>query len=161
VVVVLHMPPGYVEGLARRLDAACSLTVLEGHDGMVLVRGMVVLAPTGAHTRLERDAEGLRVRLDHEGSAGELHRPSVDALLASGAAALGERVLGVVLTGMGDDGLQGASALVGAGAKVIAQSEPSCVVYGMPRVVVEAGLADEVVDLARIAEAIVARVRRG
>lgn len=159
VVVVVHIPVGYVEGLARRLDAACSLTVLEGHDGLVLVPGMVVLAPAGVHTRLVRDAEGLRVRLDHARRVGELHQPSVDALLASGAATLGARVLGVVLTGMGDDGLIGAKAMVRAGAKVIAQAEPSCVVYGMPRAVIEAGLADEVADIERIAEAIVSRVR--
>jgi two-component system chemotaxis response regulator CheB len=158
VVVVVHMPPGYTEGLARRLDGACELTVLEGHEGLVLARGMVVLAPSGAHTRLERSSEGLRVRLDYLRSSGELHQPSVDALLASGAAVLGERVLGVVMTGMGEDGLRGARALAGVGAKVLAQAEASCVVYGMPRAVVEAGLADQVVELERLADAIVSYV---
>jgi two-component system chemotaxis response regulator CheB len=161
VVVVVHMPPGYVEGLARRLDGMSALTVLEGHEGLLLAPGMVVLAPAGAHTRIERGGEGLYVRLDFMRRPGELHQPSVDALLASGSAVLGRRALGVVMTGMGEDGLLGARALATAGARVLAQAEGSCVVYGMPRAVIEAGLADEVVELERLAEAIVARVERG
>jgi two-component system chemotaxis response regulator CheB len=161
VVVVVHMPPGYMEGLARRLDGMCALTVLEGHEGLMLARGMVVLAPTGAHTGLERSRAGLGVRLDYARRPGELHQPSVDALLTSGAAVLGRRALGVVMTGMGSDGLEGARALRRVGAKVIAQAEPSCVVYGMPRAIVEAGLADEVVDLDGLADAIRSRAAAG
>lgn len=157
VVVVVHLPIGYVDGLARRLDAMSPLAVLEGHEGLVLAPGMVVLAPSGAHTLLERSREGLCVRLDYVRRPGELHLPSVDALFESAAAVLGSRALGVVMTGMGSDGLRGAGALKAAGASVIAQAEPSCVVYGMPRAVVDAGLADRVVDLDRIAEAVVAR----
>lgn len=158
-VVVVHMPPGYVEGLARRLDGMSALTVREAHEGQVLTRGLVVLAPAGAHLLLERSAVGLRVCLDYVRRPGELHQPSVDALFTSGAAVLGERVLAVVMTGMGEDGLAGARALVTAGAKVLAQSDPSCVVYGMPRAIVEAGLAAAIVDLEGLAAAIDARVR--
>jgi two-component system, chemotaxis family, protein-glutamate methylesterase/glutaminase len=157
VVVVLHMPAGYVDGLARRLDRMCALTVLEGHEGLLLARGMVVLAPAGAHAVLERTSAGLELQLDYVRRGGELHQPSVDALLTSGAAVLGSRALGVVLTGMGNDGLAGARALVQAGARVIVQAESSCVVYGMPRAIVEAGLADEVLELDQIADAIGSR----
>jgi two-component system chemotaxis response regulator CheB len=158
IVVVVHMPAGYTDALARRLDSLSALTVLEGHEGLVLTRGMAVLAPHGAHLGLERSAAGLRVRLDYLRRPGELHHPSVDALFESGAAVLRERVLGVVMTGMGDDGLRGAGALVTAGARVLVEAESTCVVYGMPRSVSEAGLADAAFELPRLADAIGRRV---
>jgi len=158
IVVVVHMPAGYTDALARRLDSLSALTVLEGHDGLVLTRGMAVLAPHGAHLGLERSTAGLRVRLDYLRHPKELHYPSVDALFESGAATLGARTLGVVMTGMGDDGLRGASALVTAGARVLVEAESSCVVYGMPRAVLEAGHAEAAIELSRLAEAIRTRV---
>lgn len=158
VLVVLHMPAGYIEALAARLDALCNASVVEAHDEMALVPGMIAIAPAGAHLCVARGATGLRVVLDHRRAIGELHQPSVDALFASAAAVLGERALGVVLTGMGTDGLAGTRALVAAGARVLVEDEDSCVVYGMPRAVVEAGLADEVCSLDALASRIAARL---
>jgi two-component system chemotaxis response regulator CheB len=158
IVVVAHLPAGYTEALAQRLDKMTALKVLEGHDGLVLTRGMAVLAPFGAHLGLERTDMGLRVRLDYLKQPGELHQPSVDALFESAAATLRERVLAVVMTGMGEDGLRGARALAGVGAKVIAEAESSCVVYGMPRAIVDAGLADATVALEGLVDAIRSRV---
>lgn len=155
ILVVVHMPVGYTEALAQRLDGLSAISVVEGHDGLVLARGMAVLAPFGAHFGVERGEIGLRARLDYATrAAGELHRPSVDELFKSAAAVLGPRVLAVVLTGMGDDGLDGARALTRAGARIVAESETSCVVYGMPRAVIEHGLAQDVAGLDRIVEVV-------
>ncbi|MBC8069852.1 MAG: response regulator, partial [Deltaproteobacteria bacterium] len=93
IAVVVHMPPGYTAALAGRLDAQCSLDVVEAHDGMVFVRGMIALAPPGAHFGLERASVGLRVRLDYHRAPGELHHPSVDAMFVSAAQVLGARAL--------------------------------------------------------------------
>lgn len=157
IIVVVHMPAGYTEALARRIDGLSALTVLEGHDGLVLTRGMAVLSPHGAHLGIERTRVGLRVKLDYSCEPGELHRPSVDALFSSAAAVLGARALGVVMTGMGNDGVRGAAALVAAGARVVTESESSCVVYGMPRAIVEAGLADATTSLDGLAELVMSR----
>ena len=158
VLVVLHMPAGYIEALAARFDALCPAHVVEARDEMTLVPGMIALAPAGAHLGIARGAAGLRVALDYTLTPGELHQPSVDALFTSAAEVLGRRALGVVLTGMGDDGLVGARALHAAGARVLAEAEESCVVYGMPRAIAEAGLADEVCSLDAIAGRIAARL---
>jgi two-component system chemotaxis response regulator CheB len=158
ILVVVHMPSGYTEALARRIDAMSAIKVLEGHDGLVLTRGMAVIGPFGAHLGLERWDGGLRVKLDFLHVPGELHRPSVDALFESAAQVLGSRALGVVMTGMGEDGLRGAGALASVGARVIAEDPESCVVYGMPRAIIEAGLADETAKLEEIADAIFRRV---
>lgn len=158
IAVVVHLPPGYSGSLARRLDAQSSLTVLEAHDGLVLTRGMAVIAPHGANLVIERDAVGLRARLDYLPRPGELHKPSIDALFESAAASIGERVLAVVLTGMGEDGLRGARALTREHATVVAQDEATSVVWGMPRSVSEAGLASEVAPLHRMVEVIRRRV---
>jgi two-component system chemotaxis response regulator CheB len=159
ILVVVHMPQGYTEALANRIDGLSALSVVEGHDGLVLTRGMAVLAPYGAHFGVERSDLGLRARLDYTpGDVTELHRPSVDQLFLSAAAVLGHRVLAVVLTGMGSDGLLGARALTSARAQVVAESEASCVVYGMPRAIIDAGLAQEIAGLDRIVDVVRRRV---
>jgi two-component system chemotaxis response regulator CheB len=107
--------------------------------------------------RLAASGDAVTVRLDAEPSA-SVHRPSVDVLFASAAASLGARVLAVVLTGMGDDGLMGARAIAEAGGQILTEAEASCVVYGMPRVVKEAGLSVAEEPLERMATAITARV---
>ena len=158
IAIVVHMPSGYTEALARRIDNMSAIKVLEGHDGLVLTRGMAVLAPFGAHLGVARWDGGLRLVLDFLHVPGELHRPSVDALFTSAAEVLGARTLGVVMTGMGEDGLNGARALTSAGACVLAESSSSCVVYGMPRAIIEAGLANETPSLERMADAIMRHV---
>jgi two-component system chemotaxis response regulator CheB len=157
IAIVLHIPPGYTAPLAERLNADCAIAVAEASEGLWLRPGLAVLAQAGMHLRLAVGAEGLCARLDSEPSAG-LHRPAVDVLFESGALSAGNRVLGVVLTGMGDDGLSGSRAVTRAGGQVLTEAESSCVVYGMPRVVKEAGLSSAEVPLDRMAEEIVARL---
>jgi two-component system chemotaxis response regulator CheB len=158
VAIVVHMPPGYTESLARRLDQLSPLTVLEAYDGQALVPGMAVVARAGCHLRLRRDQGQLVSGLDFRRTAGELHQPSVDALFESAAAVSGGKVVGVVLTGMGEDGLAGSRAIVDRGGRVVTESETSAVVYGMPRAVSEAGLADASGPLEELVPLILARL---
>jgi two-component system, chemotaxis family, protein-glutamate methylesterase/glutaminase len=157
VAVALHIPVGYTPALAHRLDEACALRVVEAVNGAPLAAGEVVIAPGGLNLRIEGSAVGLRARVDVEG-AESMFRPSVDRLFESAAATLGTGVLGVVLTGMGDDGLAGAREIRRLGGRVLTEAEESCVVYGMPRAVAEAGFSDGVVRLGGMAEAIVGRL---
>lgn len=159
IVVALHIPTGYTAALARRLNESCALSVVEATNDQALLPGYAVVTPGGLHSTVSRDGEHLRVKLDGAPRPSP-YTPSVDALFTSAASACGSAVLGVVLTGMGDDGLLGAQALRAAGAEVLTEAESSCVVYGMPRCVHEAGLSDEQAPLERVAEAIVRRCTR-
>ena len=141
IAIALHIPPGYTDALAARLDAGSDLDVREAEDGLVLRPGLAVLARGGAHLEVVSRSEPPRVRLDHTLGASQ-HAPSVDRLFESAVARFGGRVLGVVLTGMGSDGARGAGAIRAAGGTVLSESEQSCVVYGMPRCIQEAGLAN-------------------
>lgn len=147
VAIVVHLPPGYTEAFARRLDDESGLEVLEASEGLELRAGRAVVARAGHHLKLRTVGSSLRAALDGA-PAQLLHRPAVDVLFASAADQLGRRVLGVVLTGMGDDGTAGARAIRQAGGEVLTEAESSCVVYGMPRCVDEAGLATATVPLA-------------
>ena len=138
IVVVVHMPTGYTAAFANRLDEDCALRVVEASDGLALGPGLAVIARAGSHLHIGASEDGLRCRLDLR-PIDTTHRPSVDVLFRS-LAPLGSEVVAVVLTGMGDDGAAGARELREAGGTVLAESESSCVVYGMPRVVKEAGL---------------------
>ncbi|MCY1000300.1 chemotaxis-specific protein-glutamate methyltransferase CheB [Myxococcus sp. MISCRS1] len=138
--LALHIPPGYTEAVARRLDALCPLEVREAEDGMELFPGRVVLARAGQHLKVERHGALSLVRLDRH-PLRMPHHPSVDVLFQSAARVWGKDTVGVVLTGMGDDGRDGARAIREAGGVVLTESESSCVVYGMPRAVDDAGLA--------------------
>jgi two-component system chemotaxis response regulator CheB len=140
VVVVLHMPPGYTESFARRLDQDSAIDVLEARDDLALTSGQVIIARAGMHLRLRRDGLAWRVQLDLE-PADALHRPAVDVLFQSAAEIAGGGALAVVLTGMGSDGCAGARAIRAAGGRVLTEAESSCIVYGMPRCVVEGGLS--------------------
>jgi two-component system chemotaxis response regulator CheB len=140
-VIVLHMPLGYTEAFAQRLDTTCDLDVLEARDGLPLRPGLAVIAQAGLHLAFEMSVDGWRCRLAAE-PADAAHRPSVDVLFESAARVVGNGVLGVVLTGMGHDGRAGAGAIRAAGGRVLTESESSCVVYGMPRSVVDEGLSD-------------------
>lgn len=155
VVVALHIPSGYTQSLAARLDAQVPLHVVEGRDGLALEPGTVVIAPGGSHLRID-PAEGgpLRVRVDNRGDGG-LHVPSVNALFESAAVRVKSKVLGLVLTGMGDDGLTGSRKIRDAGGVVLTEAEASCVVYGMPRAVTEANLATDQAPLDRIGDLLV------
>ncbi|MFP2963512.1 chemotaxis-specific protein-glutamate methyltransferase CheB [Myxococcus sp. 1LA] len=140
VALALHIPTGYTEAVARRLNAHCALEVLEAVDGLELRPGRVVLARSGQHLKLERHGPVTLARLDRQ-PLRTPHHPSVDVLFESAARSWGPDVVGLVLTGMGDDGVAGARAIRQAGGTILTESESSCVVYGMPRAVNEAGLA--------------------
>lgn len=157
VVVVVHMPAGYTEAFANRLDRECPLEVVEAKEGTALRAGVVVIARAGIHLKLRKVDDGWCAVLDAK-PLDSLHRPSVDSLFQSAASEVGRDVLGVVLTGMGSDGLEGARAIRAAGGRVIVEHESTCVVYGMPRVIAEAGLATARVPLPEMAEAIIARL---
>jgi two-component system, chemotaxis family, protein-glutamate methylesterase/glutaminase len=152
IVIALHMPVGYTEALARRLDQASAIEVVEAYDGVELLPGRAIVARAGMHLKIEAGAPA-RGRLDLR-PIDKPHRPSVDVLLESAAAAFGEHCVGVVLTGMGDDGVLGARALRAANAVVLTEAESSCVVYGMPRSVAEAGMSSAQAPLDRMAEEI-------
>jgi two-component system chemotaxis response regulator CheB len=148
--IVQHMPPNFTRSLAARLDGASALGVQEAAGGEILDPRVALLAPGGRHLRLD---DGGRIRLSDEPEIGAL-RPRADLTIADAARVFGERTLLVVLTGMGEDGLDGATAVKRAGGRVLVQSEETCTVYGMPRAVAEAQLADEIVALEDLAEAI-------
>jgi two-component system, chemotaxis family, protein-glutamate methylesterase/glutaminase len=158
VVIVLHMPIGYTEAYAQRLDEASVLTVSEAKEGEVLRPGLVLVAPAGRHLTLHRNGRGeTSVRLDVK-PLDTPHRPSVDVLFQSAAEVYGDRVLGVVMTGMGVDGRDGSAWIKARGGAILTEAEETCVVYGMPRSVVEAGLSDEAVPLHHMTAAIMQRV---
>jgi two-component system chemotaxis response regulator CheB len=140
IAIALHIPAGYTEGLARRLDGQCALTVREAAQDMPLCAGTALLVPGGQNMRIGRQGSDLFARLSQE-TGHSLHIPSVDTLFSSAAIQTGAKALGLVLTGMGNDGLEGARDIHAAGGWVLTESESSCVVYGMPRSVWEAQLA--------------------
>ena len=148
--IVQHMPAGFTGSLATRLDASSALNVREATGGEKLDAGTALLAPGGRHLRLACDR---RTTLTDEPAVGGL-RPRADLLIEDAARVYGERMLLVVLTGMGNDGLRGAREVHRRGGRILVESEDSCTVYGMPRAIVDAGLADDVLDLGRLAEAI-------
>ena len=157
VALVLHLPVGYTQAFAERLDNESALEVLEASPGVELGAGRVLVARAGMHLKLFRDGGGLRALLDAQPMA-TAHRPSVNVLFESAAQVCGAGVLGVVLTGMGDDGTAGARAIHAAGGELLTESERSCVVYGMPRCVDEAGLSARSVDIEGMAAEILRRI---
>lgn len=154
IVMVLHMPVGYTALFAEKLNEICEIEVAEARAGEPLRPGVALLAPAGRHLVLRRAAGGQVVVQLAMQPLEKLHRPSVDVLFQSAAEVLHERVLGVVMTGMGDDGRQGAGWIKAQGGTVLTEAESSCIIYGMPRSVVEAGLSDAAIPLSQMAQAI-------
>jgi two-component system, chemotaxis family, protein-glutamate methylesterase/glutaminase len=154
-VIVQHMPAGFTASLAKRLDGASRLAVKEAAPGDRLVPGTVLLAPGGDHLRMDGD----RARLSREDPVGGL-RPRADLTIADLAERFGPRLVLCVLTGMGADGTEGARAVKRHGGRVLAEDRSTCTVYGMPRAVAEAGLADRVAPLHEMARAIVEEMTR-
>lgn len=157
IVMVMHMPVGYTEMYARSLNELSALTVTEARDAEMLLPGTAYLAPAGRHLSFRRKGPAVMTHLDVR-PLDTPHRPSVDVLFQSAAEVFDSRVLGVVMTGMGSDGREGAAWIKARGGAIFAESEESCVVYGMPRSVVEAGLSDRVFSLELMARAIMERV---
>ena len=157
VLIVQHMPPMFTTMLAERLHALGGPTVSEAVDGEVVQPGHVYIAPGGSHLAVRRDAVAVRVVLG-DGPRENSCRPSADVLFRSAADAYRGRVLAVVLTGMGQDGLRGVEAVVSAGGAAIAQDQATSVVGSMPGAVADAGLADTVLPIDRIGPELARRV---
>lgn len=153
VVVAQHMPRMFTKSMSERLDEECALSVVHAEHEMPLLPGAVYITPGGMHSRVKANSTGRATLIISEEPRGALYKPSVDELFASGAA-LGAKALGIVLTGMGADGAIGAKAMHASRGMVIAQDAESCVVYGMPRAVVEAGAACAQLTPAQICAAV-------
>jgi two-component system chemotaxis response regulator CheB len=152
--IVQHMPAGFTASLAARLDRSSPLSVREAQGGESLEPGVALIAPGGRHLRLSHTGQ---MALTDEAPLGGL-RPRADLLIEDAAAKWGDRLTLVVLTGMGNDGLRGAKEVRRHGGRILVEAEETCTVYGMPRAIVDAGLADEVLPLDHIAGAIAAEV---
>jgi two-component system chemotaxis response regulator CheB len=148
--VVQHMPEGFTRAFADRLDRTCRIEVKEAQDGDRVLDGRALIAPGQRHMMLRRNGAHYAVELS-DGPLVSRHRPSVDVLFRSVAAAAGRNAVGAILTGMGDDGASGLMEMKQAGAVTLAQDEASCVVFGMPRAAIERGAADHVVGLEHMA----------
>jgi two-component system chemotaxis response regulator CheB len=146
IVVVQHMPEGFTEMFARRLNELCSLRVKEAQSGDALQAGRVLICPGSRHIKVKRLTMGDIVVLNDDERVNG-HRPSVDVLFNSVAEEFGPQAVAVIMTGMGDDGAEGLGAVKKAGGMTIAQSEESCVVYGMPKAAIERGYAARVIAL--------------
>lgn len=155
---MLDMPVGYTSMYAKRLNEMSLLKVVEASEGEVLEPGVVFIAPAGRHLTFVRHSDGtVRTHLDAR-PFDTLHRPSVDVMFQSAAEVFGDRILGVVMTGMGSDGTQGSAWIKSRGGSIFTEDSESCIVYGMPRSVVEAGLSDRSVTLDCMAQAILDRL---
>ena len=157
VLVTQHMPPVFTRLYAQRLDKASALRVVEATDGEPVVAGTVYVAPGDFHMEVARRGPQMVIKL-HQGPAENFCRPAVDVMLRSAVAAFGGELLAVVLTGMGSDGKLGCKDIAAAGGQVLVQDEATSVVWGMPGAVAREGIADEVLPLSSIADAIQRRL---
>ena len=158
ILVAQHMPATFTGPFAKRLDSVCQITVTEAANGDKIQNGHAYVCPGGKHIGIQMRGPLPEVLVTTEPTSA-LYKPSVNVLMETAGNGLGRRVLGVMLTGMGSDGCEGAKVLKQRGGYLIAQNEASCVVYGMPKAVVDAGLADQILDADDIAKAIMACVK--
>lgn len=158
IVIVQHMPEKFTEAFAKRLDSLCEIDVAEARSGDRVVAGRALIAPGGHHMLLKRSGAQYVVDIV-DGPPVSRHRPSVDVLFRSTAKYAGANAMGIIMTGMGDDGARGLKEMHDAGARTVAQDEASCVVYGMPKEAVKLGAVDRVLPLEALPGAIVSRAR--
>ncbi|PLR35952.1 chemotaxis response regulator protein-glutamate methylesterase [Chimaeribacter coloradensis] len=158
--ITQHMPPGFTRSFADRLNKLCQITVKEAEDGERVLPGHAYIAPGDRHMELARSGANYQVKIT-DGPAVNRHRPSVDVLFRSVAQYAGRNAVGVILTGMGNDGAAGMLEMHRAGAYTLAQNEASCVVFGMPREAIAAGGVSEVVDLSQISQRMLAQISAG
>ena len=151
ILIAQHMPPGFTETFARRLNSICQIGIREAEDGLTACHGMAYIAPGGRHLSLTRRMGGYVMRVTDEPPVNR-HRPSVDPLFRSIARVAGTRAIGVMLTGMGGDGAEAMLEMKKAGAYTIAQDEASSVVFGMPRQAIALGAVREVMPLGEMAQ---------
>lgn len=152
IVVVQHMPEQFTRQFAQNLDSVCTIQVKEAENGDLVRRGSALVAPGGRHTLLRRDGSSYYVDV-RDGPLVSRHRPSVDVLFRSAARFAGANAVGVIMTGMGDDGAQGLLEMRQAGAMTFAQDESTCVVFGMPKSAIDIGAAVRVLPLNLLAAA--------
>lgn len=160
VAVVQHMPESFMTMYAQRLDAACEVTVKEARDGDRLERGVVLIAPGGRHMQLKK-VGGQYHAVVTDGPPVNRHKPSVDVLFQSVAECAGKDALGMLLTGMGNDGARGMKLMHDRGARTVAQNEETCVVFGMPMEAIRLGAVDHILPLLDMSDAILDFDRRG
>jgi two-component system chemotaxis response regulator CheB len=153
IVIVQHMPENFTRSFANRLNDICKITVKEASNGDSVLRGQALIAPGNHHMLLKRSGARYYVEIK-EGPLVNRHRPSVDVLFRSSARYAGKNAIGIIMTGMGNDGAQGLLEMQQAGASTIAQDEASCVVFGMPHEAIKLGAADRVLSLEAIGPAI-------
>lgn len=158
IVIVQHMPEKFTNAFARRLDGICAVDIKEAEDGDVLRQGLVLIAPGNRHLALHRAGSRYTVNIV-DGPHVSRHRPSVDVLFRSAAQAAGRNAMGVILTGMGDDGARGLLEMREMGSHTVAQDEESCVVFGMPKEAIQRGAAVKVLPLSRVAHEITTYAR--
>jgi two-component system chemotaxis response regulator CheB len=158
IVIVQHMPELFTRAFANRLDSLCQITVKEAETNDTVIRGRALIAPGNHHLLLKRSGARYFVEIK-DGPLVCRHRPSVDVLFRSAARYAGQNAVGVILTGMGDDGARGMLEMKQAGAPTIAQDEASCVVFGMPKEAIKLGGVDKVLPLTKIAVGILAHAR--
>lgn len=152
VFVVQHMPPKFTKSLAERLNSICQLEVKEAENDEVVRPGVIYIAPGGFHMKLRKNLNNeVQINITEEPSS-TLHRPSVDIMVGAVNAIYGKNTLGIIMTGMGKDGFEGITELKKLGGYCIAQDEESCVVYGMPKAINDAGLSDVILPLEQISE---------
>ena len=154
IVIVQHMPEMFTKSFAERLNELCNITVKEAINGDSVIRGRALIAPGNFHTLLKRSGAKYYVEVK-EGPLVNRHRPSVDVLFRSTAKYAGANAIGIIMTGMGDDGARGLLEMKEAGAKTIAQDEKSCVVFGMPKEAIKLNAADKILPLEKISTYIV------
>jgi two-component system chemotaxis response regulator CheB len=160
IVVVQHMPEGFTDMFAKRLDECCSLQVKEAQSGDLLRAGRVLICPGNRHLKVKRMPLGDVVILSDAARVNG-HRPSADVMFKSVAEEFGTRAIGVIMTGMGEDGAQGLGRIKAAGGMTIAQGEQSCIVFGMPKAAIERGHAMRVIELEAMASALQAQCLPG
>ena len=156
--ITQHMPPGFTRSFADRLNKLCQIGVKEA--GERVLPGHAYIAPGDRHMELSRSGANYQIKI-HDGPAVNRHRPSVDVLFHSVAKQAGRNAVGVILTGMGNDGAAGMLAMRQAGAWTLAQNEASCVVFGMPREAINMGGVCEVVDLSQVSQQMLAKISAG
>ena len=154
IVIVQHMPEKFTTSFANRLNEICKSSVKEAANGDAVIRGHALIAPGNYHLLLKRSGARYYVEV-REGPLVNRHRPSVDVLFRSTARYAGANAIGIIMTGMGDDGAHGLKGMKEAGAKTIAQDEQTCVVFGMPKEAIKLGAADLVLPLEQIGPAVV------
>jgi two-component system, chemotaxis family, protein-glutamate methylesterase/glutaminase len=150
IIIVQHMPEYFTSAFAKRLDGICKITVKEAENNDTVIRGRALIAPGNRHTLLKRSGARYFVEV-RDGPLVNRHRPSVDVLFRSAARYAGKNVIGVIMTGMGDDGARGMREMKKAGARTISQDEQTCVVFGMPNEAIKLGGVDHVFPLDAIA----------